>query len=82
MQKYIKIYLDHFDFKDQSEVMCEVCMKPAAAIYAIGETCDIKNIVALCKKHFEMLGTNSLTNSDMRFIHGYVLCGNRKIFKK
>jgi 5-methylcytosine-specific restriction endonuclease McrA len=86
MQKYIKIYLDHFDFKDQSEVMCEVCMKPAADIHHVtyrsrGGKDEIKNLMALCRKHHDQAHNEILKEGELKLIHGYFMAGVRKIFK-
>jgi len=83
MQKYIKIYLDHFDYKTESEVMCEACGRPAVDIHHIdgrGKEKDvIKNLMALCRKHHTM-AHEKIPKSEMQLIHNYFLQGTRKRF--
>jgi len=83
MQKYIKIYLDHFDYKTESEVMCEACGRPAVDIHHIdgrGKEKDvIKNLMALCRKHHTM-AHEKIPKSEMLLIHNYFLQGTRKRF--
>ena len=83
MQKYIKIYLDHFDYKTESEVMCEACGRPAVDIHHIdgrGKEKDvIKNLMALCRKHHTQ-AHEKIPKSEMQLIHNYFLQGTRKRF--
>jgi len=83
MQSYIKTYLDYFDFKTESEVMCEACGKPAQDIhhvYGRGEGRDvITNLMALCRKHHDQAHTR-ITKSEMQLIHNFFLSGERKQF--
>ena len=83
MQKYIKIYLDHFDYKTESEVMCEACGSQAVDIHHIdgrGKEKDvIKNLMALCRKHHTM-AHEKIPKSEMQLIHNYFLQGTRKRF--
>ena len=85
MQKYIKIYLDHFDYKTESEVICEACGNLAVDIHHIdgrGKDKDvIKNLMALCRKHHIQAHT-ILPKSEMQLIHNYFLQGTRKQFLK
>jgi predicted restriction endonuclease len=85
MQKYIKIYLDHFDYKTESEVMCEACGRPAVDIHHIdgrGKEKDvIKNLMALCRKHHTQ-AHEKIPKSEMQLIHNYFLTGQRKQFLK
>lgn len=88
MEKYIKIYLNYFDLKTQSEVICEACLKPANHIHHIfgrGEGKDIiTNLMALCVKcHERAHGTKHyVTKEDFQYIHNYFLTGKRKTFLK
>jgi 5-methylcytosine-specific restriction endonuclease McrA len=86
MQNYVKIYLDHFDFKTESEVMCEACTKPAVDvhhIYGRGEGRDvITNLMALCRKCHDKATTGKVTKSEMQLIHNFFLSGQRKQFLK
>jgi predicted restriction endonuclease len=85
MQKHTKIYLDYFDFKVESEVMCEACGRPAVDIhhvYGRGEGRDvITNLMALCRKHHTAAHTN-ITKSEMQLIHNFFMQGMRKAFLK
>jgi len=83
MQKYIKTYLDYFDYKIQSDVMCEACGSQAVDIHHIngrGKDKDvISNLMALCRKHHAM-AHESIPKSEMQYIHNFYLTGRRKIF--
>jgi predicted restriction endonuclease len=85
MQKYIKVYLDYFDYKTQSEVMCEACGSPAVDIHHIdgrGKGKDvIKNLMALCRRHHTM-AHEKIPKSEMQLIHNYFLQGTKKQFLK
>jgi hypothetical protein len=86
MQSYIKIYLDYFDYKVQSEVICEACMDPAVDIHHIhgrGAGMDvIKNLIALCRKCHERAhgAKNYVSKDEFQLIHNYFLQGTRKQF--
>lgn len=86
MQKYIKIYLDYFDYKTQSEVICEACQGMAVDIHHVhgrGKDKDvISNLMALCRKcHDRATGSKNFVNADqMQLIHNYFLQGTRKQF--
>jgi len=88
MQKYIKTYLDHFDYKIQSDVMCEACGKPAVDIHHIhgrGKDKDvIKNLMALCRTCHDRAHSskNHVTPDEFQLIHNYFLQGTRKVFLK
>lgn len=85
MTPHCKIYFDHFDYKTQSEVMCEACGAPAVDIHHIfgrGEGRDeIKNLMALCRRHHDMAHT-SITKSEMYYIHQCYMAGQRALFLK
>ena len=86
MQKYIKIYLDYFDYKVQSEVICEACGAIAQDVHHIhgrGKDRDtIDNLIALCRKHHEQahFSKNHVTPDEFQYIHNSFLAGNRKQF--
>jgi 5-methylcytosine-specific restriction endonuclease McrA len=88
MQKYVKIYLDYFDYKVAEEVICEACGSPAVDIHHIhgrGEDRDIiSNLMALCRKCHDRATTskNYVTPDEIQLIHNYFLAGSRKIFLK
>jgi hypothetical protein len=81
MQKYIKIYLDHFDYKTESEVMCEACGRPAVDIHHIegrlGDKNNIKNLIALCRKCHERShgGKDYVNKEQFQYIHYFFLSG-------
>jgi hypothetical protein len=85
MQKHTKIYLDYFDFKTESEVMCEACGSQAVDVHHItgrGKDKDvIGNLMALCRKHHTQ-AHSTIPKSEMQLIHNYFLQGTRKIFLK
>lgn len=86
MKPYEKIYCDYFDFKSQSEIMCEACMSPAQDIHHIngrGPDKDvISNLMALCRKcHARAHGDkNYVSKGEFQLIHNYFLQGTRKQF--
>jgi len=86
VQKYIKIYLDHFDYKTESEVICEACGKQAVDVHHIhgrGKGKDIiENLMALCRKCHERCTTskNYVKPDEMQYIHNCFLAGQRKSF--
>jgi thymidine kinase len=85
MQKYIKIYLDYFDYKTESEVTCEACGSQAVDVHHIqgrGKAKDvIGNLMALCRKHHQQ-AHSIIPKSEMQTIHNYFIQGTRKIFLK
>ncbi len=88
MKKYVKIYLDYFDYKTPEEVFCEACHRPAVDIHHIngrGEGKDeIKNLIALCRKcHDRAHSSKDYVNKEQfQLIHNYFLTGQRKTFLK
>jgi predicted restriction endonuclease len=88
MERYVKVYLDYFDYKVQSEVICEACQGMAVEvhhIYGRGKGMDvIGNLIALCRKcHDRAHGTKHfVTKDDFQYIHNYFLTGKRKTFLK
>lgn len=55
MQKYVKIYMDHFGYGEQNFIPCEICGQKAVDVHHIdgrGKGKDvIENLMALCQKH-------------------------------
>ena len=54
MQKYIKTYLDFFDYGIDDFIKCEVCAAKSSDIHHIiyksqGGSNDIENLIALCR---------------------------------
>jgi hypothetical protein len=87
MQKYIKIYLDYFDYKVPEEIPCEACTRiPINDVHHIngrGKGKDvIGNLIGLCRKcHERAHGTkNYVSKDEFQLIHNYFLQGTRKIF--
>jgi predicted restriction endonuclease len=86
MTKHCKVYMDYFDYKTQSEVVCEACQGQANDIHHIkgrGKDKDvIKNLIALCRRHHEMahFSKNHVTPDEFQLIHGYFLQGTRRRF--
>lgn len=85
MTPHAKIYMQHFDYVVQEEIMCEACGNPAVDIHHIfgrGEGRDvITNLMALCRKHHDMAHKN-VTKSEMQMIHNYFMMGERRRFLK
>lgn len=88
MTKHCQIYCDYFDYKVQSEIMCEACGAPANDIHHIhgrGKDKDvIENLIALCRKHHEMAhaSKNYVSPTEFEYIHNCFLAGQRKQFLK
>jgi len=88
MKKYVKIYLDYFDFKTESEVICEACGRLANDIHHVngrGKGKDIiGNLMALCRKCHDRATTSKdyVPPGEMQLIHNYFLQGSRKKFLK
>jgi hypothetical protein len=86
MTPHCKIYMNYFDFKTESEVVCEACLSPANDIHHIhgrGEGKDvIGNLMALCRKCHDRCTTskNYVTPDEIQLIHNYFLQGTRKVF--
>lgn len=86
MKPHVKIYLDYFDYKVQSEVICEGCQGMVVDIHHIhgrGEGMDvIENLMALCRKCHDRATTskNYVKPDEMELIHRYFLAGSRKVF--
>jgi predicted restriction endonuclease len=90
MQKYIKIYLKHFDLGEQDILTCECCLKEGRVdgsgfdihhIAGRGKDKDvIENLMCLCRKHHEKANSKELTKDELQLIHNYFLQGTRKRF--
>jgi predicted restriction endonuclease len=86
--KHIKVYMDYFDYKIQSEIMCEACGSPANDIHHIhgrGEGKDvIENLMALCRKHHDMAHSSKdyVSPDEFQYIHNCYLTGKRQTFLK
>jgi predicted restriction endonuclease len=83
---YKKIYLKYFDLGEQDFVPCEACGSEAVDVHHIhgrvgDESDNIKNLMALCRKHHTM-AHESISKSEMQLIHNYYLSGQRKQYLK
>jgi hypothetical protein len=92
MQKYIKIYLDYFDLGEQDLITCEACLKQGRVdgsgfdIHHVNGRSskhkdDIKNLICLCRKHHTM-AHESISKSEIQYMHNFYLTGRRKQFLK
>ena len=86
MVNHVKVYIRHFDYVTQSEILCECCQSSAVDVHHIngrGKGKDvIENLMALCRKCHEKATLNKLSKEEMQFIHNNFLVGVRKIFIK
>ena len=76
--------MKHFDYGEQDFMPCEACGAPSVDIHHINgrsskDKNDIKNLMALCRKHHEM-AHSSVPKSEMQYIHNFFLTGRRKQF--
>ena len=75
MQKYIKVYLNHFDYKEQY-IPCEKCNAPSVDIHHIygrGKNADvITNLMALCRD-CHTKAHSVISKSEMQSIHNKFL---------
>jgi 5-methylcytosine-specific restriction endonuclease McrA len=86
MQKHVKVYMEHFDYIEQDLIPCEVCMGRAVDIHHIvyrsqGGTDEVRNLMALCRKHHDQAHDEKLKEAELKLIHGYFMTGVRKVFK-
>ena len=85
MTKHCQVYCDYFDFKVQSEIMCEACGSPAGRHYIIfhgrGKGKVIENLNALCgvTKHGHL---KERVTGEFQYIHNCYLTGKRQTFLK
>ena len=64
MRNHIAVYLNHFGYYDQSEIVCECCGKPAVDIHHIdargmggsNDADKITNLMALCRECHDKYG--------------------------
>lgn len=77
MQKYIKTYLNYFDFKVQSDVICEICDRQAVDIHHIkgrGKGMDvIENLIAVCRGCHNDCHNEKYTKAQIQSIHNCFL---------
>jgi 5-methylcytosine-specific restriction endonuclease McrA len=82
-QKYIEIYLDHFDLGEQSLISCEVCGRMGRVdgsnfdlhhIYGRGKGRDcIENLMCLCRNchtsaHNSLIGKETLQEIHNKYL--------------
>ena len=92
MQKHIKTYLDHFGFRIQEDCFCEIpkCGVPAQDIHHIiprskfgskrkDEQDDIKNLMALYRKHHDDAHAEKLSNEYLKGVHQIFIHGHNDI---
>jgi hypothetical protein len=86
MLKHIAVYMAHFDYATQEEIMCEACGRPAQDIHHVNgrSNNDISNLIALCRKHHSRAhGTlHPVSKDEFQLIHNSFLLGHRKIYLK
>lgn len=85
MEAHVKIYFDYFGYGDQDLPICEGCLAPAHSVHHIkfrsqGGSDDIKNLMALCKRHHDKAQNREYSEGEMQLIHNYFMQGQRKIF--
>ena len=78
MQAHTKIYMNHFNYGEQSFIPCEVCGSQANAVHHIvyrsrGGGNDITNLMALCQHCHELAHEEKLTESYLQDIHNSYL---------
>ena len=78
MKKYIKTYLNHFDYTISDFIPCEICGAKAVDIHHIngrlGENANnIENLMALCR-HCHTLAHNELmSKKQLQYLHNEYL---------
>lgn len=88
MVKHVKIYFQYFDYKTQSDAICEACQGQAVDVHHIhgrGKDRDvIGNLIALCRRCHERahFSKNHVKPDEFQLIHNYFLAGSRKIMLK
>ena len=76
MKKYIKIYMDYYDYVIDDVILCEYCSKQAVDIHHIeargiggdprGHKNQIENLIALCRGCHIKAETNKEFNSYLK----------------
>ena len=70
MKKYVKTYLDHFNYVAQDFIRCEKCGGQAVDIHHIrllsaGGTDKIDNLIGLCRRHHDQAHAGILTEEKL-----------------
>ena len=77
MQKYVKTYLDYFDYWPTDFIPCEVCWRQSVDIHhikfksQIGQDC-IWNLIGICRPchdRWHLKKRPYLTQEDLQLIH-------------
>ena len=76
MKKYIKIYMDYYDYVIDDVILCEHCSKQAVDIHHIdarglggdprGHKNQIENLIALCRACHIKAETDKQFNNQLR----------------
>jgi len=87
MKKHVKIYMEYFGYGEQDFMPCECCGAKAVDVHHIkyrsrGGEDEIKNLMALCRKHHDAAHNEKISEGELKLIHGYFMAGERRIFKK
>jgi len=87
MKIHTKTYMHHFDYGEQDIILCEACGARAVDIHHIDnnrQNNNIKNLIALCRRHHNMAHSSKryVSKSEFQFIHNNFLQGNRTQFLK
>jgi len=84
MKLYTKIYLKHFGYGEQDFIPCEACGREAVDVHHIsgrGPGKDvIENLMGVCRKCHDKAHNETLSESDMLYIHNNFMTGNKKQF--
>ena len=78
MQKYIKNYINYFNYGEQDKILCEACGGLAVDLHHViyrsqGGSDDVSNIIALCRPDHEKAHKNILTKEQLQKIHNKYL---------
>lgn len=85
MTKHCKIYMNHFDYKADEFIPCEICNSRSVDIHHIngrgmGKNV-IENLMSLCRIcHNEIHNTVKFTRQQVQEIHNNFLTGNKLYF--
>jgi len=87
MKKHVKLYMEHFGYGEQDFIPCELCQSPANDIHhgqykSRGGKDEIKNLMALCRRHHDQAHEEKISEGELKLIHGYFMAGERRVFKK
>lgn len=86
MQKHVKIYMTHFDYKGEEYIPCEICKGKSVDIHhvngrGVGKNV-ISNLMALCRTcHNEIHNTSKYTRQEIQNIHNEFLSTNKLSYK-